>query len=195
MRIIKIIILISILIGCSSSKNEFRKYEIKKGIIKYSYKHPLKNNLIEQKVYFTNYGSTEFFEYVNEEDFPTFSILKKDSLEYTFVTDSMTITSERIPMTIFEKLIFQKDSKLVNKDLIVRKITDTVIFDKNCKLIEFEILKTGQNGKAALWNGIPVWVNSQWEKGLYENINLISLDLKSEIPIEKTKIMDYVDTE
>ena len=155
----------------------------------------MKNNLIEQKVYFSNYGSTEFFEFVNEEDFPTFPIFKKDSLEYTFVSDSMTIKSERAPMTIFEKLVLKRDSKLFDKNLLINKKTDTIIFDKKCKLIEFEILETGQNGKAALWKGIPVWVNSQWEKGLYENINLISLDLKSEIPIEKTKIMDYVDTE
>lgn len=107
----------------------------------------------------------------------------------------MTITSERIPMTIFEKLILKKDSKLSNKNLIIKKETDTLIFNKSCALIEFDILETGQNGKAALWNGIPIWVNSKWEKGIYENISLIELDLTSEIPIEKTKIMDYVDTE
>ena len=195
MRIIIIISLILIQVSCTSSKDNFRKYDVEKGTITYSLKIPLKNNLIEQKVYFTNYGSSEYIEYVNNEDFPTFPIFKKDSLEYVYVTDSMTINKERGFDFIYEKLVGKEKSNLFNKDLIILNKSDTIIDDKNCELIDFKLKQTGQNGKAALWKGIPIWVNSKWEKGLYENINLISLDLKSEIPIEKTKIMDYVDTE
>ena len=195
MRIIIIISLILIQVSCTSSQDNFRKYDVEKGTITYSLKIPLKNNLIEQKVYFTNYGSSEYIEYVNNEDFPTFPIFKKDSLEYVYVTDSMTINKERGFDFIYEKLVGKEKSNLFNKDLIILNKSDTIIDDKNCELIDFKLKQTGQNGKAALWKGIPIWVNSKWEKGLYENINLISLDLKSEIPIEKTKIMDYVDTE
>ncbi len=195
MRTIIIISLIFILVSCSSSKDSFRKYGLEKGIITYSLKIPLKKNPIEQKVYFTNYGSSEYIEYVNNEDFPTFPIFKKDSLEYVYVTDSMTINKERSFDFIYEKLVGKEKSNLFNKDLIILNKADTIINDKNCELIVFKLKQTGQNGKAALWKGIPIWVNSKWEKGLYENINLISLDLKSEIPIEKTKIMDHVETE
>lgn len=122
-------------------------------------------------------------------------IFKKDSLEYVYVTDSMTVHTKRDFDFIHEKLVQNKKSNLFNKELVILKKSDTIISDKNCELIEFKLSYTGQKGKAALWNGIPIWINSTWEKGLYENVNLLNIDLTSEIPIEKTKIMDYVDTE
>lgn len=194
MRIAISIIFIS-LIGCSISKNNYKKYDIEKGVITYSLDYPNTDEVIEQKVYFTNYGSTEYIEILEKKGFPTMPILKKDSLEYVYVTDSMTMNKERGFDFIYEKLVYRKQSNLFNKELIVFNKLDTIINDKNCELIEFRLSYTGQKGKAALWNGIPIWVNSMWEKGVYENVNLISIDLTSEIPIEKTKIMDYVDNE
>ena len=128
-------------------------------------------------------------------DFFAMPIFKKDSIEYIYLTDSITVNKERGFDFIYEKLVHRKTSKLFNKELIILSKSDTIINDKNCELIEFKLIYTGQTGKAALWNGIPIWINSMWEKGIYENVNLINIDLTSKIPIEKTKIMDYVDTE
>ena len=192
------IYLISILLlmfQIPTEENIFRKYDIEKGILKFALNHPLKVKTIEFRVYFTEYGATEYFEYINEEDFPTQSMLKKDSLQYLFVTDSMTVTTNRNFDYIIEKLIKRKDSKLTNDDLILLNRADTLIKNRKCELFDFKLGRTGQIGKAALWKGIPIWVNSQWEKGLVENIEIIEIDLSSDIPIEKTQIMDYVDVE
>ncbi len=192
---ISIIITLLILISCSSSKNNFGKYEIEKGTITYSLKTTMTSGSVEQKVYFTNYGSSEYIENVNKQDFPTFPIFKKDSIEYIYVSDSMAINNKRGMDFVYEKLVQKKESNLFNEDLIVTAKSDTIINAKHCKLIHFKLKSTGQKGKAALWKGIPIWVNSKWEKGLYENVTIIKLDLKSKIPVQKTKIMDYVDTE
>jgi hypothetical protein len=194
MRLI-VITLFIILTSCSSSKDNYRKYNIEKGIITYIIKSPLKDKFIEQKVYFTDYGSTEYIEFVNKEKFPTLPILKKDSLEYIFLTDSMTIKKERGFDFIYEKLIKKNKSKLSNKQLTITKESDTLIHNKKCELFKFRINNTGQKGKVALWQGIPIWINSEWEKGLSENAISVRLDFTSEIPIYKTKIMDYIETE
>lgn len=191
---IRIIIFLMFFYNCSSTK-EYRKYNVEKGIITYSLKHPLKSKPIEQRVYFTNYGSTEYIEFVNKEDFPNLPILKKDSLEYVFVTDTMTIKNTRGFDYIYEKLIKRNNSELSNKELSLAFKSDTLIQNKNCELFNFIINDTKQSGKVALWKGVPIWVNSELEKGIYENVELIELDLTSKIPIEKTKIMDYIDTE
>ena len=107
----------------------------------------------------------------------------------------MTVSKERGFDFIYEKLVHNKTSNLFNEELVILSKSDTIINNKNCELIEFTLNHTEQKGKAALWKGIPIWVNSMWDKRLYENINLIHIDLTSEIPVEKTKIMDYVDTE
>ena len=195
MKIFLTLIIFICLIGCSVSKKNYKKYDIEKGIITYSLNYPLADEVIKQKIYFTNYGSTEYIESVKKSDSLIMPVFKKDSIEYVYVTDSMTINTNRGFDFIYEKLVQRKKSNLFNEELIILNKSDTIISDKNCELIEFKLSLTGQKGKAALWNGIPIWVNSIWEKGIYENVNLINIDLTSEIPIEKTKIMDYVDTE
>ena len=192
LRFVKLIVLL-LLIGCSVKKYNFQKYGIKKGVITYSLEYPLINQPVEQRVYFTDFGATEYIEISQNEEVPR--IIKIDNVEHVFVTDSMTVSKERGFDFIYEKLVKNRKSKLFNKELKILSKSDTIINEKKCELIGFEFHNTGQKGKAALWKGIPLWVNSVWEKGLYENLNLISIDLSSEIPIEKTRIMNYVDVE
>lgn len=187
------LILLIIIASCSSYKSNYKKYDIEKGIITYSLEFPLKEKPIEKRIYFSNYGATEYFEYSNKDNRNLMPIIKIDSLEYTFLTDSLVLSSQRLPISIFEKLTKRKNSKLSNNNLKILKESDTLISNKKCKLIEFKILGTKQNGKAALWKGIPIWVKSQWEEGLYENLELIELDLNSVIPTHKKILMNYVD--
>lgn len=179
----------------STSRTSFQKYDLEKGILTFSYDFPLMKSPIEKKIYFSNYGATEYFEFFNNENSSRLPILKIDNIEHIFIADSMVISKERGFDFIFEKLTKRKKSKLSNDDLDIIKISDTLIYNKDCKLIEFKIKSTKQKGKAALWKGIPIWINSKWEKGLHEDLTLIKIDLESDIPIEKTKVMDYIDME
>lgn len=183
------------LASCSSGRNAFSKYDLEEGIVIYSVQYALQENPVEQKVYFTHFGATEYIDYLNKRQFKVFPILKQDDLQYVFVTDSMTVTSDRNFDFLFEKLIKKKGSALSNDDLVILKKSDTLAYGKKCELIEFKITSTGQKGKAALWKGIPLWANSEIEEGLYESLHLIELDLTSKIPVEKTKLMDYIDKE
>lgn len=191
MRILLILVVVT-LTSCVSTKKKHKKYAVKKGIITYALKYPLTTDLITQKVYFTNYGATEYIESHSTTNTPTFPILKKDSLEYVFVTDSIYIENERGTDFIFEKLT---TSQLPQNDLTLIKKSDTIIHHKKCNLFDFKFHKTNQKGKVALWKGIPLWVSSKLEEGLSENLTLIELDLKSEIPIEKTKVGNSINPE
>lgn len=144
-------ILLSLLItGCTSDSDPFKKYEIEKGILTYSLAHPLIENPVEKRVYFSNFGATEYFEFVHEESFPTLPILKIDSFEYVFVTDSMAISTPRTPMSIFERLTYQIGLDTAKTDLEISTRSDTVFDGKPCQLLEFTIASTGQHGKAIL---------------------------------------------
>ncbi|MEM6802304.1 MAG: hypothetical protein AAF696_12925, partial [Bacteroidota bacterium] len=182
-----------LMIPFTSSEKEFQKYELEKGIFTYSLHFPSTERSIQQKVYFSNYGAVEYFEFAKDENFPRTPILKIDHMEYVFTSDSMAVANDRGKDFIFEKLTKKKNSRLSNDGLSILKSTDTLILGKKCELITFNINSTGQKGKAALWKGIPLWVNSQWGKGIYENLTPIELDLSTDIPIEKRQLMDYID--
>ncbi|CAL2101366.1 protein of unknown function [Tenacibaculum sp. 190130A14a] len=180
--------------SCSSVKNKYRKYDIEKGILTYSIHHYFKDSIL-QKIYFTNYGATEYIEPLRKDNSSILPILKNEKSEYIFVSDSMVISSNRGFDYIYEKLVTNTSSELFNNTLNITHKKDTVVNNKKCDFIHFQISKTGQSGKAILWKGIPIWVISQVEKGLFEKVNLISIDLESDIPMQKRKLMPYVDSE
>jgi len=187
-----VIILVVFIFGCSSDRINYQKYDISSGVLTYEVDFPFQKHPIKQRVYFSDYGATEYFEFVNKEEFPTLPILKKDSLEYVFVSDSIAIKNPRTFMHIFEKLTKKSDSYLSNDDLVILSSSDTIVDQRKCVKIDFKIPSTGQTGKAALYKGIPIWVDSTWQEGVHENLKLIDLNTDSTIPIKKTKLMEYV---
>jgi len=121
-----VIILVVFIFGCSSDRINYQKYDISSGVLTYEVDFPFQKHPIKQRVYFSDYGATEYFEFVNKEEFPTLPILKKDSLEYVFVSDSIAIKNPRTFMHIFEKLTKKSDSYLSNDDLVILSSSDTI---------------------------------------------------------------------
>lgn len=195
---IRLLVLGTILLlyaSCENASEDFRKYDIESGIATYTYGVPSLVNPTNQRIYFSNYGATEYIEFEHMQGRPNFPILKIDSLEYTLVGDSMAITTPRTPTTIFEKLITRKNSKLRFEELTILNRSDTLIMNRPYELIDFEISPGGMKGQAALWKGIPLWASCQWESGLMETLMLTDLDVETAIPVAKRSLMPYMDVE
>lgn len=179
--------------GCTHNKKTFAKYDLESGIMTYEWSNAFFKEAVIVKVYISEYGAIEYYEYSEVNGRNLFPILKKDSLEYVFVSDSIALLKQRGYDTVFEKLVFFENSMLYNQSLITEFISDTVVNEKKCKLVAFKISSTGQKGKAAIWMGVPIWVESELDVGFNEDIFLLEIDIDSEIPEERYKIMDYVE--
>ncbi|MGD1848435.1 MAG: hypothetical protein ACFB10_23840 [Salibacteraceae bacterium] len=188
------VVVLLLLSGCHRAPGPYEKFEVKEAIAHYRLQHPLSTAPVEQKVYISNYGATEYFEFVNKREPPFFPTLKMDRMEHVFVTDSTTVSVTRGYDFLYENLVLNPNSKLYNWDLVVQSEADTNIQGYSCNLISFLIEPLKYPGKAALWKGIPLWGKVRWESGQVETLELIELDLDSAIPQEKTRLMEWVNT-
>ena len=182
------------LTSLNSKKGDFGKYSIESGFLTYEMTHFLSNERIEQNVYFTEYGANEYFEFTDKTNPRHFSILKQDSVQYLFLSDSMAIKDERTFDNIFEKCVFKKKSQLVLSDFEFQHVSDTIYMDRQCQVFEFELTSTAQKGTAIVWKNIPLRIESTVH-GLTENIVVTNIDANSNQPMEKTRLQDYVDYE
>lgn len=183
-----------LLTSLNSKKDDFRKYSIESGFLTYELTHILSNERIEQNVYFTDYGANEYFEFTDKTNPRHFSILKQDSVQYLFLSDSMAIKDERTFDNIFEKCVFNKKSQLALSDFEFQHVLDTIYMDRKCQVLEFELTSTTQKGRAIVWRNIPLRIESTVQ-GLTENIVVTNIDTSSNQPMEKTRLQDYVDYE
>tara|TARA_B100000780_G_scaffold279093_1_gene255500 strand:- start:4208 stop:4843 length:636 start_codon:yes stop_codon:yes gene_type:complete len=183
-----------LLTSLNFKKEDFRKYSIESGFLTYELTHFLSNERIEQNVYFTNYGANEYFEFTDKTNPRHFSILKQDSVQYLFLSDSMAIKHQRTSDNIFEDCVFDKNSQLYSRDFEFLLISDTVYLDRKCQVYKFEIDRIGQEGTAIVWNNIPLNIQSELQ-GMTYNVVVTMIDTNSNQPMRKTKLHDFVDYE
>ena len=178
----------------NSIQDDYRKYSIESGFLTYELTHFLSKEKIEQNVYFTNYGAFEYFEFTDKTNPRYLPVLKQDSVQYLFLSDSVAIKSDRTFDNIFEKCVFEKNSQLASSDFEFQHVSDITYMDRACQVFEFEFNSTAQKGTAIVWKNIPLSIESTVE-GQIEHIIVTNIDTNSNKPMEKTKLQDYVDYE
>jgi len=194
MKTTLLILLTSILFLSFTTDNQlnYKKYDIEKGSFLVNYKTTFPEDIdLNFEVTFTDYGNTENYNCIGKTC--RFNrILKIDSIQHLFVTDSMTIKSSRTADIVFEKLILSQSTDFENADLTFKRIKATKYLNRKCEKIEFLIKSTGTKGEAIVWKNIPLWIKTNTE-GIIEETKVTNL--KEEIDIEKVTIADYVDNE
>ncbi len=188
------LLILLLLFGCSSAPDPYHKFEIEEAIL--TYRMNWTGQSIEVKTYFSNYGATEYMEFLEPRPENLGDIFKIDSLEHLFVGDSMTVHSSRSYSFLFDSMVFLPESKLNNPHYCIASESDTLIQGYPCRLIHFYKDEFDIRGKVALWKNIPLWGVEFMDAPpkLWESMEMIELDLETEIPEEKKRLMEWVDT-
>ncbi|MGD1848432.1 MAG: hypothetical protein ACFB10_23825 [Salibacteraceae bacterium] len=144
----------------------------------------------DTKVYISNYGATEYFEFSNPQYTTLGNHLKIDGLEHAFTGDQKGTPLERSYNFIYDKAVFLPGSKLNYQDYTIEKESDTLIQNYPCRLVQFYDREKEMHGEVALWKNIPLWGALYSGETVWESMELIELDVKSDIPEEKTRLME-----
>lgn len=163
----------------------YKKYDIPTGKIVYQLSNFMSEETMQQTVYFSDYGATEYME--NSMRQKTLRMLKQDSLQYILLPENMVIKTNRTFDNVAEKSVLEKNSKLFFEGMAFMKKKDTVFLGKKCELYIIKDEMANGLGKGIFYKKIPLYIEYTTD-GLPEKVKALRIEINIKIPDSLKKL-------